>query len=213
MKALNTCQETYPCIIHTKFFIQFHGIHRPWNLLEVRAVCPGTPGFCLFPAVSHLLLHNNHSKTWQLKQISDGFCGTGIWEGLSWVALIQDPSWAGSQDTSRGDSHLTAGSWIPPEPVIWDPEQGGILCAFYNLLSESTLGYTHFVFLIFFNGIWSLCSSASLFLFMLFIYLLWLSWVITGERGLSLLAASRGYSSLTVCGFLGEVASLVKPRP
>lgn len=67
-------------------------------------------------------------------------------------------------------------------------------------------------FFYFFNGIWSLCSSASLFLFMLFIHLLWLSWVFTGERRLSLVA-SQGYSSLTVCGFLGEVASLVKPRP
>ena len=173
MKALNTCQEKYPCIIHTNFFIQFHGIRSPWNLLEVRAVCPGTPGFCLIPAVSHLLLHNNHSKTWQLKQISDGFCGTGIWEGLSWVALIQDLSRAGSQDASRGDSHLTAGIWIPPETVIWDPQQGGILCAFHNLLSESTLGYTHFVFLIFFLMEFGLSATQFLyfFLFYLFTYL------------------------------------------
>ena len=172
MKALNTCQEKYSCIIHTNFFIQFHGIHSPWNLLEVRAVCPGTPGFCLIPAVSHLLLHNNHSKTWQLKQISDGFCGTGIWEGLSWVALIQDLSRAGSQDASRGDSHLTAGIWIPPETVIWDPQQGGILCAFHNLLSESTLGYTHFVFLIFFLMEFGLSATQFLYFFLFYLFTL-----------------------------------------
>lgn len=69
-------------------------------------------GFCLIPAVSHLLLHKP-LKTWQLKRISDGFCGTASWEGLSWW-LDSDLSRAGSQeDASRGDSHLTAGSWIP----------------------------------------------------------------------------------------------------
>ena len=53
-----------------------------------------------------------------------------------------------------------------------------------------------------------------LFCFYKFIYLFWLCWVFVAARGLSLVAASRGYSSLPCKGFslqglLIEVASLV----
>ena len=47
------------------------------------------------------------------------------------------------------------------------------------------------------------------FLFHLFTYLLWLSWVFIGECRLS---SSRGYSFLTAGRFLTEVSSLVRPR-
>ena len=39
------------------------------------------------------------------------------------------------------------------------------------------------------------------FLINLFIYLFWLRWVFIAARGLSLVAASRGYSSLQCAGF------------
>ena len=45
-------------------------------------------------------------------------------------------------------------------------------------------------------------------LFYLFIYF-WLRWVFVAARGLSLVGASRGYSSLWCVGFSLAVASLV----
>lgn len=149
------------------FFFQFHGIHRPWNLLEVRAGCPGTPGFCLIPAVSHLLLHENHSKTWQLKWISDGFCGTASWEGLSWVAPIQI-------------SHELVARMPAGETVIWRPAAGFPQSQSFEtrrkeessvpfITSQNPLLGTPTFF--FFNGIWSPCNSVSLFIFISFIYL------------------------------------------
>ena len=54
-----------------------------------------------------------------------------------------------------------------------------------------------FIIIIFFA-----CKLAfsSFLIFYLFIYF-WLSWVLVAARGLSLVAASRGYSSLQCAGF------------
>ena len=51
------------------------------------------------------------------------------------------------------------------------------------------------------------CFGFLFFILLLFIYF-WLRWVFVAERGLSLVAASRGYSSLWCTGF-SLVASLV----
>ena len=56
-----------------------------------------------------------------------------------------------------------------------------------------------------------LSLSLFLFFFNIFIYLFiyfWLHWVFVAARGLSLVAASRGYSSLQLCELLITVASL-----
>ena len=45
--------------------------------------------------------------------------------------------------------------------------------------------------------------------FFVFVFCFWLRWVFVAARGLSLVAASRGYSSLWCTGFLIAVASLV----
>ena len=38
---------------------------------------------------------------------------------------------------------------------------------------------------------------------------IWLHWVLVAARGLSPVAASRGYSLVVVCGFLGVMSSLI----
>ena len=53
-----------------------------------------------------------------------------------------------------------------------------------------------------FLTIWSTSAAFSLFFFLnLFIYLFWLRWVFVAVRGFSLVAVTRGYSSLQCVGF------------
>ena len=56
-----------------------------------------------------------------------------------------------------------------------------------------------------FSGIYYLFKKASK---IIFVYDLWLHWVFTAARGLSRVAASRGYSLVEVCGLLISLAAL-----
>ena len=110
---------------------------------------------------------------------------------FSVLILLLLPRWiTGFRYTAGKTSYFLNTIWFVSNPARWISR----ISFWQQYMKFFSRYFLSFIFFVWFLGLLSMKSWGS-FQFILFIYL-WLHWVFIGARGLSLVAVSRGYSSL-----------------